>query len=100
MKNTTLQFTAVAALLASAALWHSSLWGAEPPVILAPPAVDNAKSAGPSQTAVLAGGCFWGVQGVYEHVRGVQKVLSGYSGGAKATAEYEVVSRGGTGHAD
>jgi peptide-methionine (S)-S-oxide reductase len=101
MKNTSLQFTAFVALVASAALlWHSSLWGAEPPVILAPPAVDNAKTAGPSQTAVLAGGCFWGVQGVYEHVRGVQKVLAGYAGGERNTAQYETVSSGTTGHAE
>ena len=52
------------------------------------------------QTAVLAGGCFWGVQGVYEHVRGVQKVLSGYAGGEKATAHYDIVSSGSTGHAE
>ena len=101
MKNITLQFTAFAALLASAALlWHSPLWGAEPPVILAPPAIDNAKTAGPSQTAVLAGGCFWGVQGVYEHVRGVQKVIAGYAGGERDTAQYETVSSGTTGHAE
>lgn len=101
MKNITLQFTAFAALLASAALlWHSPLWGAEPPVILAPAAVDNPKTAGPSQTAVLAGGCFWGVQGVYEHVRGVQKVIAGYAGGERNTAQYETVSSGTTGHAE
>lgn len=52
------------------------------------------------QTAVLSGGCFWGVQGVFEHVRGVKQVLAGYAGGQKATAEYEVVSTGTTGHAE
>ena len=56
-------------------------------------------SFGP-QTAVLSGGCFWGVQGVFEHVRGVQRVLAGYSGGAAATANYETVSTGETGHAE
>jgi peptide-methionine (S)-S-oxide reductase len=81
-------------------LWRSSLLGAEAPVIIAPPAVDNPKAAGPSQTAVLAGGCFWGVQGVYEHVRGVRSVLAGYSGGDKAAADYETVSSGTTGHAE
>jgi peptide-methionine (S)-S-oxide reductase len=101
LKNTTLQFTAFAAVVAAAALlWHSPLWGAEPPVILAAPAVDNPKAAGPSQTAVLAGGCFWGVQGVYEHVRGVQKVIAGYAGGERNTAQYETVSSGTTGHAE
>jgi peptide-methionine (S)-S-oxide reductase len=69
-------------------------------VILPAPAVDNPKVAAPPQTAVVAGGCFWGVQGVYQHVRGVQKVLSGYAGGTKATADYDAVSRGTTGHAE
>ncbi len=64
------------------------------------PLVDNPKASGPLQTAVLAGGCFWGVQGVFEHMRGVMKVLSGYSGGEKATAQYEIVSSGRTGHAE
>jgi peptide-methionine (S)-S-oxide reductase len=73
---------------------------AEPAVVIPAPALDDARAAGPLQTAVLAGGCFWGVQGLYEHVRGVKQVLSGYSGGSKATAEYEVVSRGRTGHAE
>src|SRR3981081_2832308 len=92
------------AVLAGAAvivvLWHSPLFGAESPVIIAPPAVDNPKAAGPAQTAVLAGGCFWGVQGVFEHVRGVQKVVAGYAGGEKSTAQYETVSSGSTGHAE
>jgi peptide-methionine (S)-S-oxide reductase len=79
---------------------HSTIYGAEAPVVIAPPAVDNAKTAGPPQTAVLAGGCFWGVQGVFEHVRGVQRVIAGYAGGDKATAQYETVSSGTTGHAE
>jgi peptide-methionine (S)-S-oxide reductase len=81
-------------------VWQSPLFGAEAPVVIAPPAIDNPKTAGPLQTAVLAGGCFWGVQGVYEHVRGVRKVLAGYAGGDKATAQYETVSSGTTGHAE
>jgi peptide-methionine (S)-S-oxide reductase len=81
-------------------LWRSPLFGAEAPVVIAPPAIDIPKAAGPPQTAVLAGGCFWGVQGVFEHVRGVQKVIAGYAGGDKATAEYETVSSGTTGHAE
>jgi len=64
------------------------------------PLVDNPKASRPLQTAVMAGGCFWGVQGVFEHVRGVKKVLSGYSGGEKSTAQYEVVSSGRTSHAE
>lgn len=53
-----------------------------------------------SQTAVFAGGCFWGVEAVYEHVKGVSEVKSGYAGGEKKTAEYETVSVGATGHAE
>ena len=52
------------------------------------------------QTAVLAGGCFWGVEAVFEHVKGVSTVVSGYSGGASATAQYGTVSTGTTGHAE
>src|SRR5580698_775830 len=73
---------------------------AEAAVAIPAPTYDVAKAAGPSQTAVLSGGCFWGVQGVFEHLIGVQKVLSGYSGGQKNTAIYEVVSGGNTGHAE
>jgi peptide-methionine (S)-S-oxide reductase len=86
--------------LAGAVVWRSPLLGAEAPVVIAPPALDNPKAAGPAQTAVLAGGCFWGVQGVYEHVRGVKSVLAGYAGGERSTAEYETVSSGTTGHAE
>ncbi len=81
-------------------LWHSPLFAAEAPVLIAPPAVDNPKAAGPLQTAVLAGGCFWGVQGVFEHVRGVRKVIAGYAGGERSTAEYKRVGTGSTGHAE
>jgi len=63
------------------------------------PAVDQAPVSGP-QTAVLAGGCFWGVAGVFERVKGVKEVVSGFSGGAKDTAHYERVSEGDTGHAE
>jgi peptide-methionine (S)-S-oxide reductase len=66
------------------------------------PAADQ-PAAGASaglQTAVLAGGCFWGTQGVFEHVKGVRQVLAGYSGGERATAVYDTVSTGTTGHAE
>lgn len=72
----------------------------EAAIAIPPPAVDNPKTPGQMETAVLAGGCFWGVQGVYEHVRGVQNVLSGYSGGEQSTAHYDIVSDGRTGHAE
>ena len=52
------------------------------------------------ETAVLAGGCFWGVQGVYAHVKGVKSAVSGYAGGKRATADYDSVSTGSTGHAE
>ena len=54
----------------------------------------------PLQTAVLAGGCFWGVEGVFEHVKGVQEVVSGYAGGNRSEASYEMVSSGRSGHAE
>jgi peptide-methionine (S)-S-oxide reductase len=79
---------------------RAPLYGAESPVVIAAPSIDNPKVAGAAQTAVLAGGCFWGVQGVFEHVRGVQKVVAGYAGGDKSTARYETVSSGATGHAE
>ena len=69
--------------------------------VLAPAAMaDNAKAPGPVQTAVLAGGCFWGVEGVFEHVRGVRDVVSGYAGGEADTAHYDDVGSGRTGHAE
>ncbi len=89
---------AAAALLATTAL-HAPARGAEEMHVVPPPALDAAPAAAP-QTAVLSGGCFWGVQGVFEHVRGVRRVLAGYSGGAQATAQYETVSGGDTGHAE
>lgn len=65
------------------------------------PAVDAARtSAAGQQSAVLAGGCFWGIQAVFQHVKGVISATSGYSGGSAKTAEYEVVSTGDTGHAE
>jgi len=73
---------------------------AESAVSLPAPVSDAAKQAGPLQTAVLAGGCFWGVQGVFEHVKGIRRVLSGYSGGEQSSAEYEIVGSGTTGHAE
>lgn len=72
------------------------------PVVLAPaPAVDAplAKTHG-TETAILSGGCFWGMQDVFQHVKGVKQALSGYTGGTAATAHYEMVSTGTTGHAE
>jgi len=67
---------------------------------LPPPAFDATIAGGPSETAVLAGGCFWGMQGVFQHVKGVKQVLSGYSGGGSGSAHYYVVGTGTTGHAE
>ena len=63
-------------------------------------ALSNAAAAPLEETAVFAGGCFWGVDAVFKHVKGVTDVVSGYSGGAAATAHYEMVSQGNTGHAE
>jgi len=97
-------FRKLALLLAAAAfgavLWRSPMLAAEPVVVLPAPVIDNPKAAGSAQTAVLSGGCFWGVQGVFEHVRGVERVIAGYAGGEKATARYDTVSAGNTGHAE
>ena len=59
-----------------------------------------AKTEATSEIAVLAGGCFWGVQGVFQHVNGVSKAISGYAGGAKETASYQMTGSGTTGHAE
>jgi len=64
------------------------------------PAVDEATPTASSEVAVLAGGCFWGVQGVYQHTKGVENAVSGYTGGGAADAEYEKVGGGWTGHAE
>jgi peptide-methionine (S)-S-oxide reductase len=65
------------------------------------PAVDAPLASAPGeQIAVLAGGCFWGLEAVFEHVKGVTNVKSGYSGGSASTAQYETVSTGETGHAE
>ena len=72
---------------------------AEDAVIIPPPAVDVQGSGG-IETAVIAGGCFWGVQGVFQHTAGVLNAMSGYAGGSKSTADYTMVSTGSTGHAE
>jgi peptide-methionine (S)-S-oxide reductase len=64
------------------------------------PLVDETPRGSGTETLILAGGCFWGVQGVFQHVRGVVTAVSGYDGGAASTAQYEVVSTGTTGHAE
>jgi peptide-methionine (S)-S-oxide reductase len=91
-------------LVASAALLllatASPLFAAEAAHVVPAPAVDETAVQAASEVAILAGGCFWGVQGVFQHVKGVTSAVSGYTGGAKDTAEYETVSTGKTGHAE
>jgi peptide-methionine (S)-S-oxide reductase len=81
------------------ALWACTASDAATP--LPDPRVDvPAATAKRTETAVVAGGCFWGVQAVFQHVKGVDRVVSGYSGGGKETADYHQVSTGATGHAE
>lgn len=92
---------ALLGLAAAGVIGHCSAFsfGAEDAVIIPPPILDETTQAH-SETAVFAGGCFWGVQGVFQHVKGVTKAVSGYAGGAANTAQYERVSEGDTGHAE
>src|SRR5215472_11066028 len=86
--------------LAAGAMWLRVGSAAEVARVVPPPAVDEPASAATSEVAVLAGGCFWGVQGVFQHVDGVTSAVSGYTGGSKDTADYRTVSTGSTGHAE
>jgi peptide-methionine (S)-S-oxide reductase len=98
----------VAFLLAGAGLYFSGNLAAETAFRIPPPAVDlkdvgpaaGATAAGGQQTAVFAGGCFWGVQGVFQHTRGVIQAVSGYAGGKAETASYDKVTTDTTGHAE
>ena len=87
------------AAVAAAAFWQTPARSAEDAVVIPPPAMDEKTAAG-SETAIFAGGCFWGVQGVFQHVKGVSKAVSGYTGGVKDDAVYETVGTGRTGHAE
>lgn len=90
----------IVVLVAGAFVWQHVAHSAEPAVKIPPPTLDEQVGASHIETAVFAGGCFWGVQGVFEHVRGVTQAAAGYSGGAAQTAQYETVSEGNTGHAE
>jgi peptide-methionine (S)-S-oxide reductase len=97
---TPLAIVGVTAPLALA--WGLSVGGAlaqEAPVEIPPPAVD-ASHEGETATAVFAGGCFWGVQGVFQHVNAVESAVSGYAGGTAEAATYDQTSTGTTGHAE
>jgi len=86
--------------LAFGALHVGSSSAAESAVKLPAAGADETASASGTQTAVFAGGCFWGVQGVFQRVQGVSQAVSGYSGGKAATAKYEIVGTGLSGHAE
>jgi peptide-methionine (S)-S-oxide reductase len=99
------QFSCLSLCVAAAGALAITAFGVVPSragedaVIIPAPAMDAKVSDG-IQTAVLAGGCFWGVQGVFQHTAGVVNAVSGYAGGSKATADYTMVSTGTTGHAE
>lgn len=94
-----LSLLAAAATTAVALAFAMPSWAAEEAVVIPAPAMDAAPATG-IQTAVVAGGCFWGVQGVFQHTAGVVNAVSGYAGGTKATADYQTVSSSRTGHAE
>lgn len=96
-----LPFAAIAALIAAGiGFGHARVFADEARMVPAPSVDEVAASAPASETVVLAGGCFWGVQGVFQHVKGVTSAVSGYTGGERSSAEYETVSTGTTGHAE
>jgi len=95
----------ISTLFASAALLSAGILGmpqsmAEEGIAIPPPAMDEPGSGAGTETAVLAGGCFWGVQGVFQHTEGVKNAVSGYAGGPEKMAKYEIVGLGLTGHAE
>src|SRR5438132_7134198 len=87
-------------LLAGCGMSGSGLTAPEDARAVPSPLLDEPSGQMQSEVAVLAGGCFWGVQGVFQHVTGVTQAVSGYAGGTQATAVYETGSSGKTGHAE
>lgn len=94
-----LSLCAVAGALAMSTALVAPTFAAEEAVIIPAPTADAPAATG-IQTAVIAGGCFWGVQGVFQHTAGVVNAVSGYAGGSKNSANYTAVSTGSTGHAE
>ena len=88
------------ALLLAALVMRIIPAAAQEGVVLPAPLVDLPASQASSEVMVVAGGCFWGVQGVFQHVNGVKNAVSGYAGGARSTAIYELTNSGTTGHAE
>jgi peptide-methionine (S)-S-oxide reductase len=98
MTRAALRFAALAGLgMTASACWQPAM--AES-AVRTPVAAVKSNDVGKRETAVFAGGCFWGVEAVFSHVKGVTSVVSGYTGGARATANYDTVSGGDTGHAE
>jgi peptide-methionine (S)-S-oxide reductase len=93
-------FAAIGLLAAASFLLPFARTSAETAHKLPEPAVDEAAGGVTPEIAVFAGGCFWGVQGVFQHVNGVTSAVSGYAGGEKTTARYETVGTGRSGHAE
>jgi peptide-methionine (S)-S-oxide reductase len=89
-----------ALLLAAACAFAPFAARAESAVTIPPPAAEASAPDAGLETAVLAGGCFWGIQAVYQHVKGVTNAVSGYAGGAQKDADYSAVSSGRSGHAE
>jgi peptide-methionine (S)-S-oxide reductase len=100
IRRTAFRAIPLAALLMLAGLTACQPVSAASDAALPAPTVDASKTAQSEQVAVLAGGCFWGVASVFEHVKGVKNVVAGYSGGGASTAHYDQVSEGDTGHAE
>lgn len=99
--NRAAKLLVLAAVVAAAALVYLGRHSGEAATRLPPPALDAvANPAGAQETAVFAGGCFWGVQAVFQHTRGVLSAVSGYAGGARESAHYTSVVTGQTGHAE
>src|SRR3954467_4667870 len=92
--------TVAFACLGAIGLHYSHAGAAEPSISVPAPAQDEPAGGRHAETAVFAGGCFWGVQGVFQHVKGVTNAVSGYAGGKADTARYEMVGTGATGHAE
>ena len=97
---TTRVILVVLAIVVLAVIFKGAASRAENATVVPIPAVDEAAGTRSSEIAVLGGGCFWGVQAVYQHLKGVTSAVSGYAGGEQSTAEYERVSTGRTGHAE
>src|SRR4051812_16608271 len=93
-------FAGAASLALGAAMIFGTAGVAAETAIRAPAALVSVPNGATTETAVFAGGCFWGVQGVFQHVKGVKSAVSGFTGGVADTAHYERVSDGDTGHAE